>query len=83
MHSYNIRLPHTFVADFDMLYTCMNNGHSDPTQIDYMATTAPERWITDAELADSSATSSDHWPLALTLLRKSSVRARPRAEEEA
>ncbi len=70
MKSFNMHLPHTFVWHFDKAYTCMNNGRSEPKQMDYMATTAPHRWITSAKRLECDATQSDHWPLVLSLLRK-------------
>ena len=68
--NFNFHLPHTFVEGFDKQYTCMNNGRSEPKQMDYMATTAPRRWITKAKRAEYDATSSDHFPLTLSLLSK-------------
>ena len=38
-----MHLPHTYVENFDLAYTCTNNGRSEPKQMDYMATTAPSR----------------------------------------
>ena len=72
LYSYNLHLPHTFVEGFDTRFTCFNNGKSDPKQIDYMATTAAKRWIIQAKVAESSATTSDHWPLSLGLLPRKS-----------
>ncbi len=48
-----------------------------------MATTAPKRWISEASLAESHATSSDHWPLPLTLQRRLAVAPTPRARGKA
>ncbi len=48
-----------------------------------MATTAPTSWITDAKIAESSATISDHWLMSMVLLRKTSVKTRPRTKEQA
>ena len=64
---------HTFVQGFDKQYTCTNNGRSEPKQMDYKATTAPRRWITRAKRAEYDATPSDHYPLTLSLLRKSGL----------
>ncbi len=66
----NFHLPHTFVEGFDTTYTCLNNGGSEPKQMDSMATTATRRWITRAIRAECDATTSDHFPLTLSLVRK-------------
>ena len=44
--AHSLHLPHTYVENFDLAYTCINNGRTEPTQIDYMATSAPIEWIT-------------------------------------
>ena len=70
LYAFGMYLPHTYVIGFDTRYTCVNNGCSDPKQIDYMATTAPRRYIAQAKIAEATATTSDHWPLSLGLLQK-------------
>ncbi len=39
-----------------------------------MATTAPEKWVVQAKVAESNATCSDHWPLSLGLLPRVPMR---------
>ena len=68
LYSYDMHLPHTYVAGFNTRYTCINNGRSDPKQIDYMATTIPKKYIVQAKVAEATSTSSDHWPLSLAVL---------------
>ncbi len=68
--SFNFPLPETFVEGVDKTYTCLNNGRSEPKQMDYMATTAPRRWIARAITAEHDATASDHFPLTLSLVNK-------------
>ena len=82
MTAYNMHLPHTYVEDFDLAYTCMNNGRSEPKQMDYMATNAPCKWITRARRAESDATVSDHWPLVLNLLRRRPEEVRGTREQK-
>ena len=79
--TFNLHLPHTFVEDFDLAYTCMSNGRSEPKQMDYMATTAPRRWITRANRAEYGAIMSGHWPLTLSLQRKRAQRRPPKREQ--
>ncbi len=81
-HAFRLALPHTFVKDFEFRYTCINNGRSEPKQMDYMATTAPMRWITEATVAELDATKSDHWPLSFVLEREQVVKEAPRREEK-
>ena len=71
--NFDFHLPHTFVQGFDLLYTGVNSGKSEPKQMDYMATTAPPRWITKAKRGDYDATGSDHFPLVLTLIAKNAI----------
>ena len=68
LYAYDLHLPHTFVEGFDKRYTCINNGRSDPKQIDYMATTIPRKYVVQAKVAEATSASSDHWPLSLALL---------------
>ena len=67
---FDFHLPHTFVQGFDLLYTGVSNGQSEPKQMDYMATTAPRKWITKAKRGEYDTTLSDHWPLVLSLIEK-------------
>ena len=76
-----MHLPQTYVEHFDLAYTCMNNGRSEPKQMDYMATNTPRKWITRARRAEFDATVSDHWPLVFQLLRKTPEEARPQREQ--
>ena len=80
--AYNMHLPHTYVENFDLAYTCTNNGRSEPKQMDYMATTAPSKWITKAKRAEYDATTSDHWPLSLNLLRRRTEEAKPKRDQK-
>ncbi len=41
--------------------------------MDYMATTAPKRWITRANRGLYDATTTDHFPLVLTLVAKNAM----------
>jgi hypothetical protein len=70
LEAYRLHLPQTFVEGFDIVYTCVGNRHNEPTQIDYMAISAPPHFITHAQIADTSATISDHWPLSFVLKPK-------------
>ncbi len=74
--NFHFHIPHTFVEGFDEKYTCVNNGRIEPRQMDYMATTAPRRWITRAKRADFDATLSGHFPLALRLARERGLERR-------
>ena len=73
---FDFHLPHTFVQGFDLLYTGVNNGKSEPKQMDYMATTAPRKWITKAKRGEYDTTLSDHWPLVLSLIEKNPTKAK-------
>ena len=77
LESYRLYLPHTFVEGLDTKYTCVGNRHSDPTQIDYMATSAPQHFVKSAKIADTSATISDHWPLSFLLKPKTRASSQP------
>ena len=72
--SYDFHLPHTFVQGFDKLFTGTNNGKHEPKQMDYMATTAPKKWITKADRGVYDSTTSDHFPLVLTLIAKDTLK---------
>ena len=82
LKAYNTHLPHTYVESFDLAYTCANNGRTEPKQMDYMATTAPKKWITKATRLECDATKSAHWPLVLNLLRKRPEGARPKTRAD-
>ena len=73
-YAFIMHLSHTYVTGFDTRYTCVNNGCSDPKQIVYMATTAPRRYIVQATIAETTATTPDNWPLSLGLLPRSRTR---------
>ena len=77
LESFNLHLPHTFVEGFDTIYTCIGNRHSDPTQVDYMATSAPQHFIEHAKIADTCAAISDHWPLSFLLNPKTKAARKP------
>ena len=78
LYAFNLHLPQTYVEEFDTRYTCFNNGRSDPKQIDYMATSAPKKWVAQSKVAETNATFSDYWPLSMGLLPRT-----PYAEVEA
>jgi hypothetical protein len=81
--NFDFHLPHTFVRGFDTMYTGTINGKPGPKQMDYMATTAPPKWITRAARGDYDATTTDHFPLVLSLIAKHAMPRNEREGEEA
>ena len=73
-------LPHTYVRGFDATYTCVTNGRSYPKQNDYMATTAPRRYIVQAKVAEATSALPGHWPLSLGLLPRKRCAQNSRGE---
>ena len=71
--AFDFHLPHTVVQGFDLQYTGVSNGQSEPKQMGYMATAAPRRWITKAKRGEYDATLSDHWPLVLSLIATDAI----------